>query len=144
MRIWRNVLQFGQERGDVLLRLGEQKLQIKHHGFRTGCRIDKCRGDSRAAAPPRSSDSMHIVLNLAWHVVVDDVLNVWQVETLGRNVCRHEHVLFLCPEAVNRVDALLLRLAAMNRDRLNLLEQQKLEDVIHLALARRKYNDLCR
>ena len=42
-----------------------------------------------------------VVLDVGRHVVVDDMLDPLEVQPLGSNVCRHQHILAALPELLD-------------------------------------------
>lgn len=50
---------------------------------------------------------MHVVLDLLRHVEVDDVLDVGEVQALGRHVSRHQHVAGPALELADRLVTIL-------------------------------------
>mmetsp|Transcript_7372 Transcript_7372/g.12730 ORF Transcript_7372/g.12730 Transcript_7372/m.12730 type:complete len:419 (+) Transcript_7372:2350-3606(+) len=127
------VVQRGQYRRHPLLRLLEQVLEIEQH--RLGLvAVDESGSDARLAAPTGTTDAMDVVLNLVRHVVVDHVLDVREVQTLGGDVGGDEHVPLARLEGVDGPLALLLVHAAVDCTRLHALKQQVLVDVVHVGL----------
>ena len=49
-----------------------------------------------------------VVLDILRHIVVDDVLNIWEVQSLGCDICRYEYVLLAAGELLNRDRPLIL------------------------------------
>ena len=55
--------------------------------------VDEGGGDAGLAAAACATDAMHIVLDLVGHVKIDDVLDVWEVQSLAGHIGRHQHIL---------------------------------------------------
>jgi hypothetical protein len=55
-----------------------------------------------------------VVLDLCGHVEVDDMLDVWEVQTLGGDIGGHQHVLRADLVKTDRLIALFLILASVN------------------------------
>mmetsp|Transcript_31183 Transcript_31183/g.79493 ORF Transcript_31183/g.79493 Transcript_31183/m.79493 type:complete len:413 (-) Transcript_31183:984-2222(-) len=138
LHLLQRVVQREQEVRHALLGLLEQVLQVQQDGLVGVPRVDERGGHARLAAAARTTDPVHVVLNLVRHVVVDHVLDVRKVQTLGRDVGGHQHVLHPALERVNRALALLLLLVAVDGHRLHALDQQVLVDGVHVALVLRK------
>mmetsp|Transcript_35459 Transcript_35459/g.66841 ORF Transcript_35459/g.66841 Transcript_35459/m.66841 type:complete len:206 (-) Transcript_35459:1348-1965(-) len=132
------IIQSRQHWRYALLCLFQQVLKIKQHGFRL-ISIDECRGNPCFAATTGTTYAMHVILYLVRHVVVDDVLDVWEVQTLGGHICGNKHILFLALEHVNGVLAFLLVHTAVNCNRLHALKQQVLVDVVHVSFVLAKH-----
>eukprot|EP00962_Isochrysis_galbana_P010589 scaffold2930_cov105-Isochrysis_galbana.AAC.10 len=107
------VLERGQHGRDALLGLDEQVLQVEQHRVLARL-VDESGGHTRLAAPARPADPVHVVLDLLWHVEVDNVLDVGEVEALGGHVGPDEHVLLAGPVGVDGELPLVLVLAAVN------------------------------
>jgi len=56
----------------------------------------------------RPANSVHIVFDLEWHVVVDDKHNVGDIETTTRHICRNQ-------------DSTLIALSELFEDQVSLL-----------------------
>lgn len=67
---------------------------------------------------------VYIVFDFLGHVVVDDVLDVGEIETLGRDVRGDEDVLLSLPEGGHGVLSLLLVLATVHGHGFHALQQQ--------------------
>ena len=78
-------------KADALLpRLHQQILEIQQR-LLGRAHVDKRRRDARLAAPARTPDLVHVVLDLLWHGEDDDVLDVVEVESFGGDAgCDHD------------------------------------------------------
>mmetsp|Transcript_30466 Transcript_30466/g.76481 ORF Transcript_30466/g.76481 Transcript_30466/m.76481 type:complete len:586 (-) Transcript_30466:154-1911(-) len=128
----RHLIQRFQEQRHTLVSLHEQVLEIQQDALALVL-VHKRGGHARLAAPTRAPNAMHVVLDLLGHVKVDDVLDVGEVQPLGRHVGGHEHILLALLERLDGELALLLIFRAVHRHRLHALQQQVLVDVVHVA-----------
>lgn len=48
-----------------------------------------CKAETIVVVAVQVSLPVNIVLNLFWHVKVDDVLNIWKVQSFGCNISGH-------------------------------------------------------
>ena len=60
------------------------------------------------SVPACTTDSMDVILDFARHIEIDDVLDVREVETLGRDIRGHQDVLLAFLELLDGVATLLL------------------------------------
>lgn len=77
---------------------------------------------------------VHVELDLARHVEVDDVLDGGEIQALCRHVCRHQHILAPRFELRDCFVSLLLRLAAVHGNGTHALQQQVFMHIIHVFL----------
>mmetsp|Transcript_3112 Transcript_3112/g.7902 ORF Transcript_3112/g.7902 Transcript_3112/m.7902 type:complete len:256 (-) Transcript_3112:330-1097(-) len=102
--------------------------------------VYKSCGDTRLAAAAGTSDAMDIILDLTWHIKVDDVLDVSKVQSLRGNIRRDEHILLPRLVQGNRLVTFFLILPPVDAHRLYSLEQQVLVNIVHVALLLAKYD----
>ena len=57
--------------------------------------VDEGRGNAGLATPPSTTDTVDVVLDLVWHVKIDDMLDFWEVQSLGRHIGSHQYVLWI-------------------------------------------------
>lgn len=77
----------------TLLGLLQQVLEVQQDGLRLVL-VNEGGSNARLAAAPCAPDAMHIVLDLVRHIIIDDVLDVGEVQSLAGHVCCHQHILF--------------------------------------------------
>ena len=65
-------------------------------GYHHGEGVPRC---SRAASP---ADTMHVILGMLWHVEIDDVADVGDVESARGNVSSDQHLILTVPETFER------------------------------------------
>src|SRR5690606_41362831 len=75
-------------------------------------------GNSVATVAACPADTVNIALRFIGEVEIDDVGNTWNVYTACRNVCGNENAYRTCAKAVQRLLAGVLRLVAVDNDRL--------------------------
>src|SRR5262249_21308639 len=63
--------------------------------------------------PARPANAMNVVLRMLWHVVVDDVADIGDVQPARGDVGRHEHLEAALAEAAQRLLALALGAVGM-------------------------------
>eukprot|EP00955_Chlamydomonas_euryale_P074163 361949-Chlamydomonas_euryale.AAC.1 len=125
LHLLERVVEREQEVRHTLLGLSEQVLEVEQDGLVGKARVDERCRHARLAAAARAADAVHVVLDLVRHVVVDDVLDVGEVEALGRDVGRNEHVGRAALERVDRGLALRLVLVAVHRHRFHALRRKR-------------------
>ena len=104
------------QRADLELLL-RQPLDARHGAIvRSGHQHD---GQAARAGTTRAADAMHVVLGLERHVVVDDDRQFDDVESPRRDVGGDEHLDRAVLEALERLHALVLRLVAVDRVRVD-------------------------
>jgi hypothetical protein len=78
----------------------------------------------------RPPDAVHIVLDLARHIVIYDHHDVWHVKSPRAHIRGHENVLSPRPEILERILPLCLRVVPMDcRRRTSLPSEQPLEKI---------------
>ena len=55
--------------------------------------VDEGGGNACLAAPPSTADTVDVVFDLVRHVEIDDMLNFWEIQSLGRHISGHQHIL---------------------------------------------------
>ena len=53
---------------------------------------DKSNGDAVTFCPGCSSYAMHIILDIPWHIIVDDHLDIININAPGHNICCHKDI----------------------------------------------------
>ena len=53
---------------------------------------DKSNGDAIALCPGCSSYAMHIVLDIPWHIIVDDHLDIIDIYASRHDICSHKNI----------------------------------------------------
>jgi len=78
-------------RHDILLNLTSQEFLYALEEVYLIVR-DKGDGDAVTFCPGCSSYAMHVVLDISWHIIVDDHLDIINVYASRHNVCCHKHI----------------------------------------------------
>jgi len=95
---WR--LEILQEGWNTLVRFKEDRLQI-HEDSLVIVLIDKSGRNARSTTTTCTSDAVDVVLDLLWHVEVDDVLDSREIETLRRDIRADQNILGAFLERTN-------------------------------------------
>mmetsp|Transcript_40503 Transcript_40503/g.103728 ORF Transcript_40503/g.103728 Transcript_40503/m.103728 type:complete len:298 (-) Transcript_40503:1225-2118(-) len=137
LQLLQGVVQCHEDGRDALLGLLQEVLEIQQGGL-VLVFVDERRGNASLAAAARSTNPMHVVLDLARHVVVDDVLNVGEIQTLGSHIRGDKHVLLPPLECIDGLKALLLSFVAMDGNGLHTLAKEVLVDDVDIHLVFRE------
>lgn len=79
------IVQHHQHWRNALTGFLQQVLQIQQGGF-IGTLVDEGGRHSSFTTATRSPDSVNVILNFRGHVEINDVLNIGEIQTLGRNI----------------------------------------------------------
>jgi hypothetical protein len=83
---------------------------------------------------PRASGAVDVLLVLGGRVIVDDLCDVVNVETTGRNVGRHEHTCIAALEAIECHVTARLREVAVHRNGIDVVPRELADELVCATL----------
>ena len=101
----------------------EQVLQIYQNRFLVGL-VDKSSSQSLVGTTTGTSDTVNIIVYVVGHVVIDDMLNVDEIESLRRDIGGYQHVLDSLSESVDGPRSLFPAFSSVNSNSFDAFQQQ--------------------
>lgn len=162
--------QLAQEGGNLLFGLHQEVFEVEEDGLVVGF-VDESRGQALLSRPTSPTNPMHctkiktksvhspvgrfmndftVIFDVIWHVIIDDVLDVGEVQAFGGHVGRNQHVFLVLAECFHRSRSFFLiykpttfinitqnvkskcTFATVDRHRLHPFQQQILVNGIHV------------
>ena len=119
------MLNWGERHAREMLNVAKKRALV--------CRAERIGGAGGARAR-RAPDAVHITLRLVWKVVVDDVGDIIDVDAARRDVGRDKHLHAARLEIAQGLCALVLRLVAVDRVRLDAVLAEDFCDLVRAVL----------
>ncbi|MED6142756.1 hypothetical protein PIB30_118155 [Stylosanthes scabra] len=134
------IIQLGQNWRYPLFCFLQEVLQIKQCCL-TLVLVNECCSYTSLATSSCSTNPMDIIFDFGWHVVVDDMLNIWKIQTFGCNISCYQHIFLSRLKSRNGILPLFLILASMNSHCFNPFQEKILMNVINISLILTEYQN---
>ncbi|KAH3662441.1 hypothetical protein OGAPHI_005693 [Ogataea philodendri] len=120
-----------QEVWNLLVGLAQDLNKILHNILVTS--VDECSSNTSVSCSSSSTNTVNVVVNVIWQIVIDDVGHVWNVQTSGSNSSGNQNRRSSASEALQSSLSLVLGSVTVNRgSREVLVDQEVRQDVSHL------------
>ena len=96
--------------------------------------VGKGKGSALSSGTPGSADTVHVILNILWNVIVDDRFHIIHINPSGCHIGSDQDAGAAVTETVHRHITLRLGQVAVQSFRLKSLLLQQIRQLVHLLL----------